>query len=155
MIATLSRNQQSAYFLGDDLRDQPVSLLVHEPAPNEADREELALKKLGARGWGRLHHFRHYYSQGWGEGTGKPLSPRSLEGFYQFLRAISFLPDRKPSLFLTDAGHLELCWEDANGKAIQLEFTPTGADFYLETEKREGTVAYLDLPSLARELETR
>ena len=76
---------QSVYQLSENLRDEAVLLGVRPAPPSEAEREELLFSKLGAKGWVRLHHFRHYYSAGWGDGSGKPLSPRALEIFYRFL----------------------------------------------------------------------
>lgn len=152
MTVLLPRSLHSTYSLGDALREEPIPSTVHAPAPSEADREELVLVKLGARGWGRLHHFRHYYSQGWGDGTGSPLSPRSLEGFHRFLEQVKFPATSKPSLFLTDAGHLELCWEDSGGKTIQVEFTPSGANFYVEAKDEEKSAAFSELAPLAVDL---
>jgi hypothetical protein len=60
--------------------------------------EELLLSKLGAKGWGRLHYFHHYYSTGWGDGSGKPLSPRALETFYRFLESAKFPEGSVPSV---------------------------------------------------------
>ena len=69
----------SPYRVSDDLREDRIGRAVFQPAPGEADREELLLKKLGPRGWGRLRHFRYYYDPGWGDGKGRPLSARALE----------------------------------------------------------------------------
>jgi hypothetical protein len=107
------------------------------------------LSKLGPRGWGRLHHFRHYYSAGWGDGSGRPLSPRSLETFYRFLESATFPDNSKPSLFLTDAGCIELCWEDSARKAVQVEFKPTEIEFYVEAQELEGSVPTSNAQELA------
>ena len=107
------------------IRNVSTDAGVHSALPDEAKRDDLVLSKLGAKAWGRLHEFRNHYMhmRGWGEGQGEPLSPRSLEGFYCFLEEAQFPEERKPSLFLTDQGFLELCWEDASGKAMHAEFT--------------------------------
>jgi hypothetical protein len=126
--------------------------MVRRTPPSESVREELLIKKLGARGWGRLHHFRHYYGPGWGDGAGRPVSPRALEGFYRFLERFEFPPGVKPSVFLTDTGHLEMCWEERTGKAVQIEFTPAGADYYSESTRREGCLGYAQISELVREL---
>ena len=143
------QSSASAYQLSDDLRGVNIPTAFRTAAPSEAEREEMVLKKLGVKCWGRLHHFRNSYSQGWGEGIGKPLSPRALEAFYRFVRAAQFRAGREPSLFLTDHGNLELCWEDENGKAVQVEFTPTGAEFFIEAEGCEGAVEHSHLNELA------
>ena len=150
MTTLLGQSRPSAYQLTNDLRGEAIPAAFRTAAPSEAEREEMVLKKLGLKCWGRLHHFRNYYSQGWGEGVGKPLSPRALEAFYRFLKAAKFSTGRRPSLFLTDNGNLELCWEDDRGKAVQVEFTPAGVEFFIETENREGVLPHSGLIELAR-----
>lgn len=151
MTTTLPQPGQSVYQLSDDLRDETVFLGVRATVPSEGERDELLLSKLGSKGWGRLHHFRQYYSAGWGNGSGRPLSPRALETFYRFLKVVTFPQTTKPSLFLTDEGWIELCWEDSEGKAIQLEFRSTEIEFYLEAQETEASVP----SSEAKELATR
>jgi hypothetical protein len=153
MIISLPENLfEPGYELGEALREQSVSLAVRPAAPDEADREEVVLRKLGPRGWGRLHHFRYFYGSGWGEGAGKPLSPRALEGFYRFLEQAQFPEGVTPSLFFTDAGHLELSWENPAGAAVQVEFTPAGAECYREAIDSERSFTYSHLPELLREI---
>ena len=152
MTATLPHPRQSVYQLSDNLRDEALLLGVRPAAPSEGAREELLLSKLGPKGWGRLHHFRHYYSAGWGDGSGRPLSPRSLETFYRFLESAIFPPNSNPSLFLTDAGCIELCWEDAAQKAVQVEFKPTEIEFYVEARELEGSVPTINAQELAARL---
>lgn len=146
------QSRHSVYQLSENLRPEAIPLSFRVVAPSEAEREELVLRKLGVKCWGRLHHFRHCYSQGWGEGAGKPLSPRALEAFYRFVQGAEFSDAKKPSLFLTDAGNLELCWEDQNGKAVQVEFTPTGAEFFLESDGVEDAVPHTHLIELSKRL---
>ena len=57
-----------------------------------------------------------------------------------------------PSLFLTDRGGIELCWEDRNGKALQVEFTGTGAEFYKAATDEEGVVTFEGLAKLSERL---
>jgi hypothetical protein len=151
-MITLPQPNQLIYRLSDNLRDQALILAVRTAAPNEAEREELVLSKLGPKGWGRLHHFRYYYSSGWGDGSGKPLSPRSLETFYRFLESAKFPANTNPSVFLTDEGSLELCWEDLSNKAVQVEFTPTHIEFYVEADDLEDAVPSAEATQLAKRL---
>jgi hypothetical protein len=152
MTISLPRARQSVYQLSDGLRDESVLLGVRAAAPNEAEREELLLAKLGPKGWGRLHHFRHYYSAGWGDGSGRPLSPRALETFYRFLEVVKFPNAIQPSVFLTDEGWIELCWSDRSGKAVQVEFRSIEVEFYVEAEELEGAIRTADVTDLARRL---
>ena len=152
MTTLLPPPRESVYQLSENLRDEAVLLEVRPAPPSEAEREELLFSKLGPKGWVRLHHFRHYYSAGWGDGAGKPLSPRALEMFYRFLEFANFTGDTKPSVFLTDQGCIELCWEDASGKEVQIEFRPNEIEFYIESENSEGTVPSSAVRELARRL---
>lgn len=150
MITALPQPRHDIYQLSDSLRDEGVLMGVRPTAPNEGLREELLLSKLGPNGWGRVHHFRHYYSAGWGDGSGKPLSPRALETFYRFLHVATFPQNVKPSVFLTDAGCIELCWEDSAGKAVQVEFASSEIEFYVEAQDLEGAVPNDQAQDLAR-----
>jgi hypothetical protein len=143
---------QLVYQLSDNLRAETTVFGVRRVAPSEGEREELLLSKLGAKGWGRLHHFRHYYSAGWGGGSGKPLSPRALETFYRFLESARFPQGSVPSVFLTDEGYIEVCWEDADDKAVQVEFKPAEIEFYVEAQELEDSVPASEVKELARRL---
>lgn len=140
------------YSLTEDLQEPVRSESVRHPAPGEVEFEDLMLQKLGARGWGRVHHFRNYYGPGWGAKTGKPLSPRAAEAFRRFLQEVAFPQGRQPSVFLTDRGGLELCWEDANQKSVQVEFTSQGIEFYQEATDEEGFFDFDRIPNLAQRL---
>lgn len=130
---------------------EPAETPEFRPAPlDEFDREELLIRKLGPRGWARLTLFRHHYPAGGGTG-GQALSPRTLERFFQFLKMAQFRHSQ-PSVFLTDRGGIELCWEDRAGRSLQLEFTETGIEFYHEATAREGFVAFDQAEELSRSL---
>lgn len=111
----------------------------------QALNEQLVLTRLGVRGWGRWRYFRMGFSGAWGEGHENPLSPRSQIAFLRALEHLRF-PDRKPSLFLTDEGHLELAWRDQSGAPIQLEFGPRETEIYIESAGVEVTIQNEDLP---------
>jgi hypothetical protein len=140
------------YELVDDLREPAqISSTVQSAAPDELAREELLLNKLGPKGWGRVHHFRNYYTSGWGE-NGHVLSPKALDGFFVFVEEATF--PTSPSVFLTDRGGIELCWEEGNGKSVQVEFTATGAEFYKAATDEEGVVSFDELTQLLERLAT-
>src|SRR5437870_12426898 len=102
MTTILPQPRQLAYQLSDNLRDETPVSGVRPAAPSEGEREELLLSKLGPKGWGRLDHFRHYYSGGWGDGSVRPLSSRGLETFYRLLVFAIFPGGGRPSVFVTD-----------------------------------------------------
>ena len=152
MTTILPQPRQFVYQLSDNLRDETPVSGVRPAAPSEGEREELLLSKLGPKGWGRLHHFRHYYSTGWGDGSGRPLSPRALETFYRFLESARFPEGSMPSVFLTDEGCVEVCREDFEGKAVQVEFRPAEIEFYVEAQQQEDSVPASKAKELAQRL---
>ena len=154
MIATLPTLKWDAYTLDEALRGNAPLDPVYTPPPNEADREEMLLKKLGPRGWGRMHQFRYFYQPEWGDSRCKPLSPRALESFYRFVEALQIPFDCVPSLFLTDSGGLELRWE-VNGNDVQVEFSTSGIEYCLPHVGVESFVAHSDAVSLAQDLSRR
>jgi hypothetical protein len=142
----------ATYRLTGELQEPVQSESVRHPAPGDVEFEDLLLRKLGARGWGRVYHFRHYYGLGWGAKPGKPLSPRAVEAFRRFLQEASFPKGRQPSVFLTDRGGLELCWEDEKNKSVQVEFTSQGIEFYQEATDQDGFFGFDRIPNLAQRL---
>jgi hypothetical protein len=152
-MTTLSLpTRPTAYTLADGLREPAAASPVHRGAPDDWAHEELLLRKLGARGWGRVHQFRNYYESGWGD-KGRVLSPRALDAFFRFLEAATFpTAAAVPSVFLTDQGGIELCWEDRQGQSVQVEFTATGAEFYRAATDEEGVVAFEALAQLPQRL---
>lgn len=147
----MSSKVGAVYTLNEALAKKPRSTVVRQPLPNEAAREELLLQKLGARGWGRIHHFRDYYTPGWGEERCRPLSPRATETFFRFLEAIKIPTGCVPSVFLTDNGGLELRWE-REGNDIQVEFTAAGIEYYAAREDVEEVVPHDRAVALAQQL---
>jgi len=145
---------EATYRLSEALQERTRSDSVHRPAPDEAEFEDLLFRKLGRRGWGRVLQFRKYYTPGWGTGVEKPLSPKALGGFSRFLGQVAFPKDKEPSVFLTDRGGLEVVWEDANSKSIQLEFTSSGVEFYHEAKDEEGFIRFEEIPSLVGRIAT-
>lgn len=151
MTIQLLSARQRGYELSENLRGSSNPSALRGASLYEGDREELVLERLGVAAWGRLHHFRHYYSQGWGDGSGKPLSPRALEGFYRFVSIAKLSPVRPPSVFLTDDGSLELCWEDKDGRAIQVEFTSAGVEIFSEASGEERFLSFDRIGEIAAE----
>jgi hypothetical protein len=152
MMALTLQYQPPAYTLVEGLRESAQVSTVRRDAPDGWAREELLLRKLGPKGWGRVYQFQKYYTSGWGE-KGNVLSPKALDAFFRFLAEANFPADKSsPSVFLTDGGGVELCWEDSAGRAIQVEFTGTGAEFYKEATEEEGVVTFEELSELSRRL---
>ncbi len=145
--------QSPAYVLVEELRESSALATIHRPPPDELEKEELLLRKLGPRGWGRVHHFRNYYQSGWGEQRGQVLSPKALDAFSRFLEAVEFPAAKNPpSVFLTDRGGIELSWEDADGKSVQVEFTRERVEFCREAIGEEGATGHDEVVELSRRL---
>lgn len=119
---------------------------VSQCLPEDMELEDRVSLTLGATAWGRLQYFCTYYRGPWGERAHcKPLSPRSVQGLGRFLRlcgeVVTTLP-RRPSLFLSDDGCLELVWEDRDGQTVQLQFGSSAISYFLERSLTEGQVTY-------------
>lgn len=126
--------------------------IVAEREPGESLKDQLILEKLGKIGWERLYEFRNYYPQGWGEGDGKPVSPRALEALYRFLEALKLPFGMVPSIYLLHDGSLGLAWEDGQGKAIEVTFGPNEISFYQESDEVESELPHRQAAELARYL---
>jgi hypothetical protein len=156
MTAPLAPPATPAYALVESLREPAASPAIFRSMAYEQAHEKVLLEKLGPKGWGRLHHFRHFYGSGWGETNNQVVSPRALEAFHRFLEVVHF-PERTPvpSVFLTDQGGLELCWETASGKAVQVAFSRDGVEYFRADTGAEGQVGFPALRQLANELSER
>lgn len=131
-----------SYRLSADLTDSTRSRSLTWAVPGEADQDELILRTLGIRGWGRLHHFRMLYQVGWGDGGGKPASPRAVHAMVEFLKQSGVPEDITPSLFLTDRGGIELAWEEKGGTPVQVEFYRDGIEIYHEAKGLESELGW-------------
>ena len=152
MSALAFQPEPPAYSLTEALLEPTVVEAVCRTASDEWAREELLLRKLGAKGWGRVLHFSRFYTPGWGE-KGRVLSPKALDAFYRFIEEAIFPAGKSnPSVFLTDRGGIELCWEDNTGASVQVEFTGTGAEFYRAATEEEGVVPFDGLAQLSSRL---
>jgi len=120
------------------------------------EAERALLTKLGARGWGRIQHFRNHYNQPWGEHQSAPVSARAVDALTRFVAEATFPAGIVPSVFLTDQGGLELCWEDAQGAARdtarQIEFKPDGIEYFIAATGEEGSTGWDRMPELILQL---
>ncbi len=151
MTALPYQIQPPAYSLAADLRVPPTVPNVRRSAPDEYECEEVLLRKLGAKGWGRVYQFKNFYSSCWGQ-NGRVLSPKALNAFFKFVEDTNFPAGNIPSVFLTDRGGIELFWEDQNGESVQVEFMATGAEFYKAATEEEGVMALDAVAKLSQEL---
>lgn len=151
MILEYPTNHNPAYRLTHDLAEPSFRSTVRRVSLDQTDEESVLLEKLGTRGWGRIHYFRSHFDAGWGEnGTGKAVSPKAYEAFSRFVQAATFPEGTVPSVFLTDEGGIELCWEDKGAKPIQIEFQRNGAEYFVGATQSEGFVGYDEIDHIAK-----
>lgn len=151
MILDYPNPHTQVYRLADDLAEPSYQSTVRRVALEQTDEEGVLLEKLGARGWGRIHYFRNYFHEGWGEsGQGRAVSPRAYEAFVRFVQVARFPEGAIPSVFLTDEGGIELSWEDSLKKPVQIEFQRNGAEFFLGATQAEGFIGYDELTQIAK-----
>lgn len=115
-----------------------------------ADEQDLLIKKLGDRGWGRMLLFTKYYTPGWGEGN-KQVSPRGQATFMRFLKLVTFREGADPSVFLSNDGELQVAWNDMEGKAVQLLFGPNTIEVFHEAAHRDEPLPLSAYDKLAQE----
>ena len=125
-----------------------TSTPYHVPQPGESAMDDLLVRKLGNRGWGRFHYFKNWYSSPWGEANNKPMSPKATMALQRFLEVADFPEGVVPSLFITQEGFLELAWEDADGSKFQLEFGSQETEVYLEAKDLETMLPNTDMENI-------
>ncbi len=102
--------------------------------------DECVKKFIGKDSFERFEHFAAYHD-GWDGGRGKSVSPMSVAMMNTFIHMAiekNRKPSTTPSLFMTHDGILQIIWEDKEGRAIDLEFTEHGIEFYFEASEKEG-----------------
>src|SRR6266481_135926 len=122
---------------------------VRESLPGEAATDQLVLRKLGFKGLTRLRQFQTEYQGGWGQGKGKPLSPKAVRVLFHFLEASTFPDSFVPSIFLSETGSLGLAWEDRSGQSIEITISGNTIDYFTERDGKEESVAATGAQDLA------
>lgn len=97
-------------------------------------------EKLGELGAKRIEGFRRL--------SGVERHDAHADAMLRFLEKAAFPAGCTPSVFLTDRGGIELCWEDVTGKAVQVEFTSEFAEYYRAAKADEGALPLRDLTAL-------
>jgi len=140
------------YVLTESIQERPRCSAAAYFDWNEQPQETSILNKLGPKGWERIQRFKNLHGIG-GANSSRPLSPKGLSALYRFVASMNFPQNAKPpSVFLTDLGGIELCWETAEGAPIQVEFTGVGVEVYRGNTDEESFVKFADITSLANSL---
>lgn len=112
----------------------------------------LVYAKLGDVAWQRFHDFSRW-PDGWAGDRSQSIAWGTYHNFERFLDAARFITSQTPpSLFLTDEGHLELSWNARDRSTISVTITPAGADYFMESQGKEGTVQSDGIQALAEQL---
>jgi len=117
------------------------------PMPG-ANENQIIANKLGRNGFQRIQQFRDY-QPGWDFGCGQAMSEIGFIVLCQFLERLELPGGMRPSVFLTQAGHLEVAWEQTDGGKVQAEFGPKGIEFYRENTGAEGILGLTEAPRAA------
>lgn len=125
---------------------------VHRSLPGEATTDQLILRKLGFKGLTRLRQFQTEYLGGWGEGKGKPLSPKAVRVLFHFLEASTFADSIVPSIFLSETGSIGLSWEDRKGNSIEVTISGNSIDYFTARDGREESATVDRVQGLAHTL---
>lgn len=65
------------------------------------------------------------------------IRPETQAVFMRVLEQVTFRPSAAPSIFLSSEGELEIAWNDADRRAVQLVFSSEGILVFHEAVKRE------------------
>ena len=109
-----------------------------------AEERELILAKLGQRAVDRMLQFKNY------DGSWE-IRPETQASFMKFLGRVTFRLSVDPSIFLSSDGELEIAWNDADKKAVQLVFSTEGILVFHEAVKREEMLPHSAYAEVAAE----
>jgi hypothetical protein len=97
-----------------------------------------ALIMLGDGAKDRLYTFM-FLGDAWDGEDAKPLNQESLTTMNQFASLKPKIAS-PVSLFFTERGNIEILFKDSNGKSINIEFFPSGLEYFHEGLMAEGEV---------------
>ena len=115
---------------------------MSQPIPQR--EQEILLAKLGQRALERMLQFKKY------DGSFE-IKPETQAVFMRFLEQMNFRPSVDPSIFLSSHGELEIAWNDAEKRAVQLVFSPEGILVFHEAAKREELLPHSAYRTIAAE----
>jgi hypothetical protein len=105
----------------------------------------LVFSKLGDAAWQRFRDFSKW-PDGWAGPGSHAIAWGTYLNFERLLGVLRIPTGRTPpSLFLTDAGYLALQWETRDGTTVSVTATPTGADYFIESEGAEDSTDDFDV----------
>lgn len=129
--ATFDTQQSSTVRVG--LLQEGISTLIHDAAK----------AAIGDTGSKRLENFFRLQA-GWDGDASKPINLNSVEVFSNFFAETGLHPDRL-GIFMSAQGNVVVNWPDQDGQLVELEFLPSGIEYFIERSGEEGAVAKGDI----------
>jgi hypothetical protein len=98
---------------------------------------------IGNAGFKRLENF-FLLSAGWDGSASKPIDLSSVVVFSRFFSETGLRPNRL-GIFMSAQGNVVVNWLDQDERLVELEFLPTGIEYFIERSGEEGTVPNGDI----------
>ena len=130
--ASLDDTQQSLMVRVGLLREG-VSTLISEGAK----------AAIGNAGLKRLENFFNLQA-GWDGGESQPINLKSVEVFSNFFAETGLRPEGL-GLFMSAQGNVVANWLGRDGQLVELEFLPSGIEYFIERSGEEGVVPKGDI----------
>lgn len=117
-----------------------VGLLQEDTSTLIGDSAKAAIGNAGFR---RLENF-FRLPAGWDGSASKPIDLNSVAVFSRFFSETGLRPDHL-GIFMSAQGNVVVNWPDQDGQLVELEFLPSGIDYFIERSGEEGTVPKGDI----------
>jgi len=114
----------------------------------------LALTKLSDSCCQRLLDFSKW-PKGWGGEDSLAIATPTLFNLKNFLEAVHVPTSRRPSLFLTRSGYVQIMVRDAANRRVDVILTPTGIEYFFEATDEEGSVPADEIGVIAGKFSAR
>ena len=126
----------------DTLRSSTVNvgLLQEETSTLISDAAKAAIGDAGLK---RLENF-FRLSAGWDGRASKPIDLNSVAVFSRFFSETGLRPDDL-GIFMSAQGNVVVNWPDQDSRLVELEFLPSGIDYFIERSGEEGNVPKGDI----------
>ena len=117
-----------------------VGLLQDQSSALISDAAKAA---IGSEGYKRLENF-FRLSGGWDGSASKPIDLNSVGVFSKFFAETAICPNQL-GVFMSSQGNVVVNWQDQDNQLVELEFLPSGIEYFIERSGEEGTVPAGDI----------
>ncbi|HVK54061.1 MAG TPA: hypothetical protein VM532_03435 [Burkholderiales bacterium] len=125
--ATATSNTQQSSTIKVGLLQEDVSTLISDAAK----------AAIGTTGLKRLENFFRLQA-GWDGKGSKPIELKSVEVFSSFFAETGLRPNQL-GVFMSAQGNVVVNWLDQEGQLVELEFLPSGVEYFIAKSGEEGT----------------